>query len=257
MKIGEIYKPSEISCEDKDTRLVVDAIRCGRVEYTNLMTKEYGEIPVDEFVCYYDKVESGNSENFEETKEDEHNLATMQESTEEQKDRSKDAFEVLGEVRAKAGMTEEERKVALYCLKANSDYHSEVCEECVNYPNCDHTIQDDVTETIIRALEQESCDDCVSRKAVLKIYDDWFATCNIADKKESPKSKIKALPPVAPQPRMGKWILNANQGVQAVGYLTYHCSECEREISSKFHGRISLLKEYPYCHCGAKMEVEK
>ena len=52
-------------------------------------------------------------------------------------------------------MTSEERKLALYCLKASSDYHSEVCEECINYPNCDHTIQDDVTETIIKALEQE------------------------------------------------------------------------------------------------------
>lgn len=51
-------------------------------------------------------------------------------------------------------MTKKERKLALHCLKANSDYHSEVCEECINYPNCDHTIQDDVTETIIKALEQ-------------------------------------------------------------------------------------------------------
>ena len=53
-------------------------------------------------------------------------------------------------------MTDEERKLALYCLKASSDYHSEVCEECIKYPNCDHTGQDDVTETIIKALEQES-----------------------------------------------------------------------------------------------------
>ncbi len=52
-------------------------------------------------------------------------------------------------------MTGEERKIALHCLKAYSDYHSEVCEECINYPNCDHTMQDDVTETIIKALEQE------------------------------------------------------------------------------------------------------
>lgn len=52
-------------------------------------------------------------------------------------------------------MTDKERKLALYCLKASSDYHSEVCEECINYPNCDHTWQDDVTETIIKALEQK------------------------------------------------------------------------------------------------------
>lgn len=55
----------------------------------------------------------------------------------------------------------------------------------------------------------------------------------------------------------GKWILNDYQGVQAVGYLRYHCSECGREICSKYHGKISLLKEYPYCHCGAEMEGEE
>lgn len=57
--------------------------------------------------------------------------------------------------------------------------------------------------------------------------------------------------------RVGKWILNDNQGVQAVGYLIYHCSECNREISSKYHGKMSLLKEYPYCHCGAEMEISE
>ena len=66
--------------------------------------------------------------------------------------------------------------------------------------------------------------------------------------------EVKAIPPVTPTRKVGKWILNDNQGVQAVGYKTYHCSECNREISSKYHGKISLLKEYPYCHCGAEMK---
>ena len=46
----------------------------------------------------------------------------------------------------------------IYCLKASSDYHSEVCEECKFYPNCDHMTQDDMTELTIKdleALEQE------------------------------------------------------------------------------------------------------
>jgi hypothetical protein len=55
VKIGGIYKPSEVSFEDKSTRIVVDAIRCGRVEYTNLVTNEYGDIPIDDFGWYYDK----------------------------------------------------------------------------------------------------------------------------------------------------------------------------------------------------------
>lgn len=66
--------------------------------------------------------------------------------------------------------------------------------------------------------------------------------------------KIVDSMPTVEERKVGKWILNDNQGVQAVGYLTYHCSECNREISSKYHGEISLLKEYPYCHCGAEME---
>ncbi len=49
-------------------------------------------------------------------------------------------------------------------------------------------------------VREESRDKCVSLKAVLEIYDEWFATCNIADKRESPKAKINALPPVTPQP---------------------------------------------------------
>lgn len=60
------------------------------------------------------------------------------------------------------------------------------------------------------------------------------------------------------QHRTAHWVLNDKQGVQAVGSLTYHCSACGREIHSKYHGKFNLLKEYPYCHCGAKMvESEK
>lgn len=42
----------------------------------------------------------------------------------------------------------------IYCLKVNSDYHSEVCEECKFYPNCDHMTQDYMTEVTIRDLEK-------------------------------------------------------------------------------------------------------
>ena len=49
---------SRVRLHDKDTRIVVDAIRCGRVEYTNLTTKNYGELPIDDFYMYYDKIES-------------------------------------------------------------------------------------------------------------------------------------------------------------------------------------------------------
>lgn len=45
------------------------------------------------------------------------------------------------------------RQDRIYCLKASSDYHSELCEECRFYPNCDHMTQDDMTELTIEDLE--------------------------------------------------------------------------------------------------------
>lgn len=68
---------------------------------------------------------------------------------------------------------------------------------------------------------------------------------------------VNNLPPVTPTRKKARWILNETQGMQTVGYKTYHCSECNREINSKYHGKISLLKEFPYCHCGAEMESEE
>ena len=147
----------------------------------------------------------------------------------------------------------------------------------------------------LMALEQllfteQPCEDCISREGAKKflyeeielLHDDGLYDCfsRIID------DMYNELPPVKPKyteeeidkiqaveqayvdkmvelaveeterPK-GKWILNDIQCVQAVGYLTYYCSECGREISSKYHGKISLLKEYPYCHCGADMRGEE
>lgn len=54
------------------------------------------------------------------------------------------------------------RQDRIFCLKASSGYHSEVCEECKFYPDCDHMTQDDMAELTIKdleALEQDPCDD--------------------------------------------------------------------------------------------------
>lgn len=96
-------------------------------------------------------------------------------------------------------MTDKERKLALYCLKANSDYHSEVCEECINYPNCDHMIQDDVTETIIKALEQEPCDDCISRQAAIMCLTGINLPTDLDKLIALYNKRLKALPPVKPK----------------------------------------------------------
>lgn len=117
-------------------------------------------------------------------------------------------------------------------------------------------------------LEQAYCEDIISRKSIkqkLQEQHDFFVNAygGFSNLPQNDKSRVDEItnciamvinePSVTPKQKTGKWILNDNQGVQAVGYLTYHCSECGREISSKYHGKTSLLNEYPYCHCGAKM----
>lgn len=49
-------------------------------------------------------------------------------------------------------MTAEEQ--AIYCLKANSEIHSEVCEECPKYATCDHLQYAGLMEVAIQALER-------------------------------------------------------------------------------------------------------
>ena len=175
-------------------------------------------------------------------------------------------------------MTEKEREIALYCLKANSDYHSEVCEECTNYPNCDHTIQDDVAETIIKAIEQQrSCEDAISRQDAL---DCLIATgLKKFDFILDARDKIKNLPSVTPQytdaeiqkiqeleqaeiqkayelgkasqSKIGHWIRwyerkEYDWGIDNIPHCK--CSECGKEYDPHSSQFIKYC-----CECGVKM----
>lgn len=106
---------------------------------------------------------------------------------------------------------------------------------------------EEMIDMAIKALEQQSCDDCISRQAVL----------DMMQMKMGGKELYKAvydLPSVTPQLKTGHW-----EWVQYDGNCgNWHCSEC-RHIA-----RYSLNKDdrggvpwFNYCPvCGAKMEVE-
>ena len=137
-------------------------------------------------------------------------------------------------------MTDKERELALYCLKASSDYHSEVCEECIKYPNCDHTGQDDVIESIIKELESQPCTDAISRQAVLEQTYNWSKDefLRITNPFDYLRKRINSLLPVTPQLKMGYWI-DTGSGQE--------CSECH-EIQYGYDNHRF------YCgSCGAKM----
>ena len=99
--------------------------------------------------------------------------------------------------------------------------------------------------TAIEALKAQPCEDCVSRQVVLEIVErEQF--------KGDAISEIEKLPPVTPKPKAGKWISD----LQSYGYGKgdYHCSICGRGIH--LCRPQEQLTDYPYCHCGAKMEGE-
>lgn len=67
---------------------------------------------------------------------------------------------------------------------------------------------------------------------------------------EAHKIAIKAL---EQEPKTGHWIRITNGGAMKQMYI---CSECRRRIEDDGIEALITIK-YPYCHCGARMEVEQ
>ena len=103
----------------------------------------------------------------------------------------------------------------------------------------------------IKALEKEPCDDCISREAVEKITWEESSYIDPINALTEVREKVRALPPVTPQQKVGKWI--ESKGYDVRDHF-YSCSECGRHINLICGARLA---DYPYCHCGAKMEVSE
>ena len=92
----------------------------------------------------------------------------------------------------------------------------------------------------LKILEQESCEDVISRQAVLNAITAnciWENEYNLTSSRI--KKAVESLPPVNPQSKMGHWIDTDNY------YQRWKCSECN------CHTRDT---QPPYCpNCGAKM----
>lgn len=82
------------------------------------------------------------------------------------------------------------------------------------------------------------CDDAISRQAVLNEFYDM----------ENLYERIKQLPSVTQ--KSGKWLVDLQTATEDY----YICSECGRKIHLLYPDTIS---NYPYCHCGARMEREE
>ena len=105
----------------------------------------------------------------------------------------------------------------------------------------------DVLSTRVKVLEQELCEDAISRQAVLDIIDsDW--------KYEGMEQYINELPPVNPQPKTGHWISDAIQGeIDGQIVKAFICSECG--AISVFRITDGKIVNGDLCpNCGAKMQ---
>lgn len=103
-------------------------------------------------------------------------------------------------------------------------------------------------DVAIKALEQEPCDDCVRRQAVI---DEMYKRQKDGDAVTA--GFIKKLPPVTPQPKMGRWIVNEWGNIS--------CSECGcTALYDKVYpgesvfGKAIRVKSNFCPTCGAKMK---
>ena len=90
--------------------------------------------------------------------------------------------------------------------------------------------------------------DYIKREDALKAVDAFIGTDPIAN-------RIKLIPSADVAPvRHGKWEATEwavnSSGAILIGRL-YRCSECGRIIDLE---HAETLNDYPYCHCGAKMD---
>lgn len=117
----------------------------------------------------------------------------------------------------------------------------------------------DTFDMAIKALEQESCEDCISRKEDISELEYQLGTAT--DYKEALKEvlrKTKNTRSVRPKEKMGHWILT-----DVEGFKVWHCncSECNKDPQRFVGGSENwwLIKSNlpKYCpNCGAKMKSE-
>lgn len=122
---------------------------------------------------------------------------------------------------------------AISILKQYTDY---------NNPDIpDFYTMEEACKVVIEALEQETCEDCISREATIKTISEWFFSkeFRFTNASEYLRKRLDKLPSVTPQQKMGRWIEHFDESGK-----WYECDQCHTD----WGGSVN------YCPaCGAKM----
>ena len=92
-------------------------------------------------------------------------------------------------------------------------------------------------DVAFRALEQQPCEDAISRQAVEKITWEEPSYTDPLNVLTEIREKVRALPPVAPKEKTGRWIYK--QGI----FGALYCSKCDFELKTNY------AKYCPNCGC--------
>jgi hypothetical protein len=142
-------------------------------------------------------------------------------------------------------MTNEE---AINVLNSLKQYYNDKNEDSyVGFDNEDN----EALDLAIKALEQQPCEDCISREKVFEQISCWV---NSGEYRYTNATyyltrRIQGISSVTPQQETGKWI---NKGDYA------ECSNCGANSGVQYNGVEPVPFNTRYCpNCGTKMEVEE
>lgn len=157
-------------------------------------------------------------------------------------------------------------KAKLECLKRETsgtdfDCNNSNCDECsLCYEQGNMREQKEALDMAIEALEQQPCEDAISRQAAIDALmaweEDYFWDKECVKYRGdpywvAPSDVIEQLPSAQPERIKGHWVEIASSN------HTYKCSVCGRLLVNITDGKNNVAKNYPYCHCGADMRGEQ
>ena len=122
----------------------------------------------------------------------------------------------------------------------------EILQGAIKKPNTKDGYLGQAFDMAIEALEQQPCEDCISRQAVIDAVHKEFDECLVWDESGETTANeveqiLEGLPSVTPQPKAGEWMHPYKSDIAC------ECSEC--------HIQIPITKDFNYCpNCGAKMK---